>query len=860
LRRVGSGSSAPGSPVADLFRVRRNRGPRSVVFVAEGVGSVAELPRFQSDFRTYVWSVPLSEADLRFRQLDDLSSRVTRATSMLRSQSSLFGVTAPIEALKGVSEAARISGRRLLIVGGECAALVLAFAFLVASRLRPDAAAARRRLAWLGATRWQTLVVLTTERAAVASVATVTGWALGGAASAALLAAKLGRPTSEAFEDSLFSPDGVALMLALSLVATIVMLAALGPSRVGLRGRHASVADFIAVGAVAAIVLAFARGDADAEALSEDEGTGFVLLVLPGLFTLAAAIAFARILPSALHLLGGLARGSTLSFRLTELSLVRNPGAAVAVAAVLLASVAFAFFAESYRSTLSGSQRDQAAFAVPFDFTLQEGMTGRRLTAGAVTIPPRYDAAPVIRLSGEARTATGRVAPTVLGVPTRSLRDLPGWRDDFSRDSLEELAARIKPQRPLELQGPRLPQHARELGLPAAVRGDRVALFAHIRTPHGGFVTVDLGVAEGPEQVPRGRLPAAARGGTLAALTVGFAPEEAFMASHRAAEDEAAPEVFSIGVLRLGAPRVLGAQGERPLPNDYRDWTGPGGKPPDRADSVSVRYVLTRGVRFQLRPRQPTDGRAIPVLASPDVADSAAETGILPLTVRGESVNAKVVGTARWFPSARADFVVADEGWLETTLNAQAPGLGLPTELWVHAPPGAEGALRRAPLDRLELISRERVEEELRADPLARGTLGLLSVTAIVALGLALVGLALMIVTDLRDESGELFDLEAQGADPAMLRRHVQLRASTVALAGLLGGLVTGGVLSRLVVDVVTVGANATSPIPPLRLEWDWLVLGAGLACYAALSLAIIALVARPAFREPVPGDDRWAR
>jgi hypothetical protein len=858
LPRVGTGSPVSGSPIAELFRRETSRGP--VVLVAEGVEGAAALPRFESSFRAYIWRVPLSEADLRFRHLDDFSSRVTRATSTLRGRSSLFDLTAPIEALKVVREAAHISGRRLLIVGGECAALVLAFAFLVASRLRPDAAAVRRRLALLGASRWQALLVSTAERAAIASAATIAGWALGGAASASVLARRLGRPATEIFEDSVLSREGVALIGALSLVATIVMLAALGPSRVRVRGRHVSIADVIAGGAIAAIALAFARGDVDPEALAEDEGTGFVLLVLPGLFTLAAAIAFARILPSALRLLGRLGRESTVPFRLAGLSLVRNPGAAIAVAAVLLASVAFAFFAESYRSTLVGSQRDQAAFAVPFDFTLREGMTGRRLPAGALPIPSRYDAAAVIRLSGEARTANGTTGLTLLGIPTRSLPDLPARRDDFSREPLDELVARIRPNRRVELKGPSLPPDARELRLPAAIRGDRVALVAHIRTAQGGFVAVDLGEAEGGKQMLRTALPAAARGGTLAALSVGFAAEEAFIASHRAAEDEAAPEVFSIGALTLGRPRVLGARGERPLQNDYRDWTGPRGSPAKRADSVVVRYVLTRSVGFLLRPRQPTDGRAIPVLASPRLAASVDATGVLPLTVRGESVNATVVGTARWFPSAGAEFVVADESWLETVLNAQAPGLGVPTELWIHAPPEAETALRRPPLDQLELVSRQRVEAQLRGDPLARGTLALLSVTAIIALGLALIGLALTIVTDLRDESGQFFDLEAQGADPAMLRRHLQLRASTVALAGLLAGLLTGGVLSRIVVDVVTVGANATSPLPPLRLELDWLVVGAALACYAALSLAIIAFVTRSAFREPAPEEGRWGR
>ena len=49
---------------------------------------------------------------------------------------------------------------------------------------------------------------------------------------------------------------------------------------------------------------------------------------------------------------------------------------------------------------------------------------------------------------------------------------------------------------------------------------------------------------------------------------------------------------------------------------------------------------------------------------------------------------------------------------------------------------------------------------------------------------LAAVGLLLTVVGDLRDESGELYDLEAQGATPRDLRRHVLLRAAIVAVLG----------------------------------------------------------------------------
>ena len=72
-------------------------------------------------------------------------------------------------------------------------------------------------------------------------------------------------------------------------------------------------------------------------------------------------------------------------------------------------------------------------------------------------------------------------------------------------------------------------------------------------------------------------------------------------------------------------------------------------------------------------------------------------------------------------------------------------------------------ALRRAPFAQLGVASREAREHELRHDPIARGSLDALAALGLVALALALLGLLLVAVGDLRDERGELLDLEAQG-------------------------------------------------------------------------------------------------
>jgi hypothetical protein len=202
------------------------------------------------------------------------------------------------------------------------------------------------------------------------------------------------------------------------------------------------------------------------------------------------------------------------------------------------------------------------------------------------------------------------------------------------------------------------------------------------------------------------------------------------------------------------------------------------------------------------------------------------------------------------FPGAREDFVVADRGLLGTALNAARPGIAVSNEVWLGAATeqgraalGAE--LARPPFDLVSVASREDLERSLRDDPLARGTLLTLLAAALVALGLALVGVLLGVVSDVRDERGELDDLEAQGARPSLLRRVVRLRSLVVVSVGVLGGLATAALLGFLVVDLVTVTADARSTELPLHAAVAWPVLLAALAGGVAAAAALVTVASR---------------
>jgi len=215
----------------------------------------------------------------------------------------------------------------------------------------------------------------------------------------------------------------------------------------------------------------------------------------------------------------------------------------------------------------------------------------------------------------------------------------------------------------------------------------------------------------------------------------------------------------------------------------------------------------------------------------------------------------RVVGVAQRFPTLSGSFVVADESWLLGVLNGAVPGSGQIEEVWVegrHDPGGVDQALTRAPFNVLTLQTYTGAVAALAADPLSHGTLVTLAAAAIVALVLALGGLLLAVISDLRDERGELHELEAQGASPADLRRLLRLRALVVATVGMAGGLATGAVLSTLVVSVVRLTAGADTPVPPLRLDIDWTLLVVALAAYSVAAALLVGIVTWAAFRSPV--------
>jgi hypothetical protein len=822
----------PAPPTEMVARAVRYHTPQpSPIVIANGVAGLSRTTELETFYRSYGWFVPTGTGDVHPWAVDEFQRRVQQLTAQIDASSDGFQVTAPTEQLAAAADSSTTAARRLLLLGGEGAALLLAFTILAAAALRRDVTDARRRLVWFGARRWQVELFTLAESVALAALGTVAGWALGGAVSA-FVASRAGSPAGDVIDHALLSRSGIIAAVGVAVTAGLLLYATVRSPAVQLGRLAFTPLDAAALGAIAVVLAGWARGSVDAQQLSEARGTSGFLLLVPALVVFAAAVVAARLLAPALRALGRAGRRGPIALRLAAASLARNPGHAAIAATFLVASLGLALFAVAYRSTLLQGQHDEASYAVPASFVLAEDL--QQLVPLPHGAPPGSTpgrSLEALRLSGNVTSGT---TFAFLGLPSTGLDRVGGWRSDFASKPLDELGGAIEPHRDVALRTTALPP-GRQFTLPASATGDDVGVRAVFRSPLGDFQAVPLGHTDGKKTVTlHGRTPFVHS--TLVELHLDIQNNGRITANAGTGLQPSAR-----GVLTLGRPRVNG----RLVASPFDRWTGTGGVGLGRAPTgVRLGYVLTPDRIGTFRPRQPTDGLALRVLATPHVAEQAGPHGIIPLQIEGEQIAARVVGVVQRFPSIVGDAVVADRATAETVLDTRSAGLGTTNELWVDVPAEREAAaaerLAQRPFTQLTVESRADTLRRLESDPLARGSLLTLAGTAAVALLLALVGLLLSVVGDVRDDRGELFDLEAQGAAPATIRSHLRLRALLVAVFGIAGGLVLGAILASLVIALVSVTASSAEPEPPLRLALDLPLLAAAAAAYVLLAALLV--------------------
>jgi predicted lysophospholipase L1 biosynthesis ABC-type transport system permease subunit len=173
-------------------------------------------------------------------------------------------------------------------------------------------------------------------------------------------------------------------------------------------------------------------------------------------------------------------------------------------------------------------------------------------------------------------------------------------------------------------------------------------------------------------------------------------------------------------------------------------------------------------------------------------------------------------------------------------VNAVRPGIAVPGEAWIsadgpEAAAEASAALAREPFRTVRIESRTATEASRQGDPFAEGVVWALAIAAVAALGLAAAGLVLAAAVHLRDERGELAELEAQGFRPEWLAVMSVARMGWLMIGGVVVGLALGVALTQLAVGAIAIAADAVAPVPPLVVVQGWPVSLAAVVGFVAL-------------------------
>ena len=759
--------------------------------------------------------------------LAELRERLRVATTRLTRGDPLVRTTAPFAVLADLDHRGHVARERLLLVAGEGAALILAFAAFVATARRREAELVDEQLTSLGAARGQRALARAAELLIPGLVGTAL--ALAGVAIGALVVAER-RDFPAGFVGAALSPGTILTMLAVGVAGATLLFASLRPRRRTRLGVGA-----LELAALTALVLvvwqASTTGALDPDQVARG-GAAPIILLVPALAFFAAAVVLLRLVPPALRLGERIARRKPF-VRLGFVAAARNPAQAAATTTFVAIALGSSLFSLAYLATIDHQARDEARFRVGAPWRSLGGTGG----------------IPALRLDGavnEAYPSGAQLAVRVLGLPAAEVPRALGWRDDFSRLSRSKIARRLRPTT-VRLSGPRLAPDTSAVRVWARSHTDYPrAIVLHFLLPDQTFEHVGLGVVFRHWKLLRAPV-RMLRGAQL--VGVQYAP------TYTPISFKYDPK----GFIDLGPIEERRASGWTALPS-IAQWN-PTMSPDGRTGVLFPRAFrnapVGAGTRFEpsgtfqplIHPAAglppPLSGfqtGAVPALAGGPVADQTVDD-LVTLVVAGKAVPLRVVGRARLFPTIvqhPRDFVVIDYDTLFAALNSDQPGIAVPNERWLFE--------RRPPTAALSV---EGVESRLRNDPLAAGTRTVLGATAVVAALLGLIGLVLATRSTLSSERLVLAEYEALGVSQRSLRRSAQVRLLVLSVLGIAAGLAGGLLGIRLVAASVAVTGTGRRPLPPIVAVVDWVAAGTVVAALVVASLAAATVVAGRALGEP---------
>ena len=245
------------------------------------------------------------------------------------------------------------------------------------------------------------------------------------------------------------------------------------------------------------------QGSVVATDLLGESAVNELLLALPGLTLIAAAIVLLRIFPIAMNLAGRLLSGSIPAGLVMGIwQMARSPTHYARLSLLLILAAGLGIFASSFGATLDRSFLERVLHSTGADVKV-EGIQGRDFTdAGAAALAAEYEgvagvdtATAVLRKTGQELSRLTGVPFEMFGVDPAVFGDVAFFREDYAGEQIETLLPRLEQSPPGGLE---LPQGAESLIV--RVKPDRphpgVRVTVQTRDVDGAYRTLSLGRLE----------------------------------------------------------------------------------------------------------------------------------------------------------------------------------------------------------------------------------------------------------------------------------------------------------------------------------------------------------------------------
>ena len=770
------------------------------------------------------------------------------------------------------------------------AAALLAVARLLAGQREGESAMLTAR----GANRWQ-LVRLT---AAEAIPLCLLSSAAGGVAGVLLAGLLPGTGSAGADWPTLAAAAAVAAGAIVIMVVPALSIVTPGTARAR-RGRQAALSSLTRAGAdVALVLLAVVAGwqlrhySAVSAGANGNFGVDPVIVIAPALALAGGTVLALRLLPA-----GGkagdrlAARGRRLTAAMASWQISRQPIRQGGAALLIVLAVATGTLALAQRQSWTRSDHDQAAFGSGADVRVETSQPLSAAQAAALA------GLPGVRHAMAVATFTGTAADSqTLAVDSAQAANVTLLRPDQSPLSAAELFGTISPAGPT--RGVTLPGRTGELQLTAALGPASLGLppatvsvsvedaDSDVYQLDAGTLAADgrshtLAVTFANQAVPGTAAPGASRApGTAKAIypmrLTGISLDYTMPASRARV-----PATFTVDSVS-GGPGTAQVAGSA-----LRGWTaaatspelagvrqtlgtaGPSGPPAVSSTAEPGGGALTvtfdpgygqaaggfggvppTSVDAQLQLTSAPPATAIPGLATQRylAASNASVGSTVQANINGAVISVKIVAAVTTFPtvSAGGGALIIDLGRVQDLLTGRGLEPAQVTQWWLATSSGIPAGLAATLPPGSAVTSAAGVASGLLGNPLSTVPQQALLAVAIAAAALAITGFCVSIAAGVRLRRTENALLAALGVAPRAAAGQLCLEKLMLSLPSALAGLILGVVLAELLVPAITLTSSATTPVPPVLIQFGWAqILPLALAVAVLPVLAAALTVAR---------------